>query len=537
MKNILFTLMLLALAAGVQGQNAPFNVHLEPMEIAGLPGLQAYAVGQHDGKWLLIGGRIDGLHRRQPFASFDPAGRNTRLYVVDPVAGQQWSASTSTLPLALQEQLASTNMQFYQDGPRLYLVGGYGFSAVSNDHVTFEQLTAVDVPGAIDAIVHQAPFTSFFRQISDLQFEVTGGRLAKIYDTYYLVGGQKFEGPYNPMGPTHGPGFVQQYTDQIRRFRIQDDGTTLVVSHLPAITDGDQLHRRDYNVVPQIMPDGQEGLTAFSGVFQKTVDLPYLNAVHIDSSGYAPAPGFNQYYNHYHCPTLPLFSTANQAMHTVFFGGIAQYYDSLGILVQDNNVPFVRTIARVTRLADGSMSEYKMPVEMPALLGASAEFIPAEGLPAWPNGVVQLDELPADSLLAGYIFGGIASTARNIFWVNTGTQSTADHRLFKVYLTKNTTINTHQINTQSTGTLRLQVFPNPNNGILGLRFHLTKVTPVQLRVVDKAGKTVIEETLLGLRQGENTINRQLSNIAIGATYFATLEIPGERATVKVIVQE
>ena len=46
-----------------------------------------------------------------------------------------------------------------------------------------------------------------------------------------------------------------------------------------------------------------------------------------------------------------------------FFGGIAQYYDSLGILVQDNNVPFVKTIARVTRDASGTMAEYKLPIE------------------------------------------------------------------------------------------------------------------------------------------------------------------------------
>jgi hypothetical protein len=54
-------------------------------------------------------------------------------------------------------------------------------------------------------------------------------------------------------------------------------------------------------------------------------------------------------------------------MHTVFFGGIAQYYDSLGILVQDNNVPFVKTIARVTRDASGTMAEYKLPIVMPTL--------------------------------------------------------------------------------------------------------------------------------------------------------------------------
>ena len=54
-------------------QTVPFNINIEPLNITGLGGLQAYAFGQHNGKWLIIGGRLDGLHRRQPFAAFDKA--------------------------------------------------------------------------------------------------------------------------------------------------------------------------------------------------------------------------------------------------------------------------------------------------------------------------------------------------------------------------------------------------------------------------------------------------------------------------------
>lgn len=85
----------------------------------------------------------------------------------------------------------------------------------------------------------------------------------------------------------------------------------------------------------------------FSGVFQPIVDLPYLNSVTIDSQGYTIDNSFQQYYNHYHCAVLPMYSASNNEMHNIFFGGIAQYYDDLGVLVQDNNVPFVKTIARV----------------------------------------------------------------------------------------------------------------------------------------------------------------------------------------------
>lgn len=412
----ILAILLIAFTSQGNAQTAPFHIAIEPMNISGLGGLQAYAWGQHNGKWLIIGGRLDGLHRRQPFAAFDVAGHNNQLIVVDPVAQQKWTAPLSSLPIGLQEQLSSTNMEFFQEGNYLYLVGGYGYSNTSADHITYPNLSAVKVPDVINAVINGTSFATNFRQITDTMFAVTGGYLNKINNTFYLTGGQKFIGRYNPMGPTHGPGFVQIYTNASRKFTIFDNGVTLSVTHLPAIVDAANLHRRDYNVVPQIMPTGQEGLTAFSGVFQVGVDLPYLNCVNIDSTGHTVNNAFSQYYNHYHCAHIPIYSASNNEMHTVFFGGIAQYYDSLGILVQDNNVPFVKTIARVTRDASGTMAEYKLPIAMPTLLGAGSEFIPINTLPHYSNEVFKLDNFTADTTLVGYIYGGISSTAANIFF-------------------------------------------------------------------------------------------------------------------------
>jgi hypothetical protein len=182
------------------------------------------------------------------------------------------------------------------------------------------------------------------------------------------------------------------------------------------------------------MPDGQEGLTAFSGVFQVNADLPYLNCVNIDSSGYSVNKDFSQYYNQYHCAHIPLFSSVSNEMHNIFFGGIAQYSDSAGVLVRNDNVPFVKTIAKVTRDRNGKMTENKLPVEMPAFLGAGSEFIPVRNLPKYENEVIKLDDIQPDSTLIGYIFGGINSTESEIFWSNNGTQSTANNSIFKVYL-------------------------------------------------------------------------------------------------------
>ncbi len=516
-------------------QTAPFKILLEPLNIPGLSGAQAYAFGQHNGKWLIIGGRLDGLHRRQPFASFDAAGHNNQLMVVDPVTKQKWSVPLTSLPAGLQEQLSSTNMEFFQEGDYLYLIGGYGYSNTAADHITYPKLTSVKMPDVIHAIINANSFSTFFRQITDEQFAVTGGYLNKIYNTFYLSGGQRFDGRYNPMGPDHGPGFSQIYTNAIRKFTINDDGVNLSVTHLPSVIDAVNLHRRDYNVVQQIMPNGQEGLTAFSGVFQVNADLPYLNCVNIDSTGYSVNNAFSQYYNHYHCAHIPLYSATANKMHNVFFGGIARYYDSAGILVQNNNVPFVKTIARVTREANGIMAEYKLPVEMPALLGAGSEFIPAGNLPRYNNEVLKLDEFTDDTTLVGYIYGGISSSAANIFFTNNGTQSSASSHIFKVYVIKNYTGVDQSPDAHSTGTLQMQVFPNPNDGNFVLKFNLKVAVDVKLSIYDAGGKLLESAVLKNLSIGGNTQYRKIKNFTAAGVYFITLETAYEKATQKIVI--
>lgn len=296
------------------------------------------------------------------------------------------------------------------------------------------------------------------------------------------------------------------------------------------------MHRRDYNAVPQILPDGTEGITAFSGVFQTTIDLPFLNSVTIDSLNYSVNNSFQQYYNHYHCAVLPLYSASNNEMHSVFFGGIAQYYDSLGTLVQDNNVPFVKTIARVTRDSDGVMSEFKLPIEMPSLLGTGAEFIPLLDVPHYTNEVIKLDELSADSTLVGYIFGGISSSAANIFFTNTGTQSVASNQLFKVYVLKNKTAGIHELNEQSVGTLKMQIYPNPSDGDFTVKFNLTQVAPTKITLLNMQGKIVEEKIITKVNLGENTYQRKLKNHELRGAFFVRIETAYETATQKVIIE-
>lgn len=515
--------------------SAPFRIALEPIDIPGLGGVQSYAFGQHDGKWLVLGGRLDGLHRRQPWATFDIAGHNTQLWVIDPASQQKWTANTSTLPSAIQEQLSSTNMQYHQEGKQLYCLGGYGYSASLGDHTTFDKLTAIHLPGVIAAITNGTDISPYFRQITDSQFQVTGGKLHSMGGKYYLLGGQKFLGRYNPMGPNSGPGFIQEYTNSIRVFSLQDDGETLTVQHLPSYTDSENLHRRDYNAVPQIMPDGSEGLTMFSGVFQHNADLPFLNSVDVDTSGYLVNDDFQQYYNHYHCPVLPIYSSEENEMHTIFFGGIAQFYDNNGTLVQDDNVPFVKTIARVTRDANGQMTEYKLPIEMPDYLGASAELIPQKDLPYFDNHVLKLDSLTADSTLVGHIFGGINSSDKNIFFINEGDLSTATPLLFRVYVIRDNIVGSDELNQPGLSSLNVRVFPNPSNGVLNVGFHLKEASNVKLTLHNTQGSVILSQTFPNVGAGEKNIRLELENLYSEESYLITLETQQELFTQKLIL--
>lgn len=154
-QTLIIAQMLLAIA-GAQAQT-PFTVTVEEIEFADAPAVQSFVHAQHDGKWLLLGGRTDGLHQRQPFASFLVEGNNTMVYVMDIEAGTVASANLDGLPPSVYEALQSTNQEFEQRGNTLYTMGGYGYSAEALDHVTFPYLTAIDVPALIAAVEWEKP--------------------------------------------------------------------------------------------------------------------------------------------------------------------------------------------------------------------------------------------------------------------------------------------------------------------------------------------------------------------------------------------
>lgn len=523
MKNLL---TLLALAAFSLINAQPYSVRLEAVNIANFGGVQSFAVGQHNGKILLVGGRLDGLHRRQPWASFDAAGHNNQLIVIDPASQAIWTSGLSSLPTTLQDQLKSTNMSFIQSDTVLYLIGGYGMNS-SGNHVTFNNLTAVNLPGVIQAVINQQSLATHFRYTTDANFKVTGSQLYKVYNDYYLVGGQLFDGVYNPMGPTHGPGFTQVYTNEVRRFSITDDGSTLSASFKSPYQHSTLLHKRDYNAVPTFH-NGNQGVLALSGVFQPTVDLPWTNAVYIDSTGFAEVANFTQYYNHYHSAKTYLYDSATATMHYYIYGGIAQYYLQNGSRVQDNDVPFVKTISHLRRTANGTLTETPLSVEMPDYLGAGAEFVPLESLDMYPNEIIDMTHFQGDSIAIGYIIGGIKSSAPNIFFINTGTESEATRVLYKVYLVKSTIGLGENNNTR-----KASIQPNPSRDVLNLK--LQRNAEIEfIQWIDASGK--ITETEIETALTEDELKLNVNDMARGVYTLQVIYRNGDSDSFKVAIQ-
>jgi hypothetical protein len=490
----------------IQGQSDfPYDVVLTPVTVSGLPGLHSYAFGQHNGKWLIIGGRKDGMHARQPFSAFPGSQNNTNIYVVDIATQQTWTASLNTLSTGIKEQLQSTNMNFYQDGNTLYIIGGYSYATSAVDYITHDKLTSIDVSGLIAAVVNNSGISSYFKQIINANFAITGGQLGKIGNEFYLVGGQRFDGRYNPM---NNPTFTQTYSNSIRKFEIDNSGTQLSISNYSTITDVVHLHRRDYNLLPQVFPNGELGYTISSGVFQINADLPFLYPVDIKASGYFPQTSFNQYLSNYHSGKAILYDATNNNMHNLFFGGISQYYYENGTLVQDDTVPFVKTISRTKRAVDGSLTEYKLPVEMPNLKGSGAEFIPNENLPHFSNEVIKLSEITATEFVIGHLFGGIQSSSTSAFTDNQTSLTSADPTVYEVKLVYNPTLSHDLIN--GSNPFSFLVYPNPAvNDTVNIQFNLPYLAELEYMVSSLDGKILSEGIIDGLKTGNNEMRFSL----------------------------
>lgn len=502
-----------------------FNLRLQPSSITSAPAVHSGAFGAYDNKWFFIGGRKNGLHGFQPPFAFPTSGVNDMIYVVDPVANQSWSASTATLPDDIREPITSSNMQFYLQDSTLYMAGGYGWKDSLQDFITWPTLTAVNIKGLMDAVISSQPIQPYFRQMTDTNMAICGAHLQKVDSVYYLVFGHRFNGTYNR---TDTAGFfVQTYSNEVRKFQIADDGTQLSIYAYSAVSDSDNFHRRDFNLLPLYDPYRGDGLLAYSGVFRKNADLPFFTPIEIYPDTVIVRNDFNQNLSQYHSAVCALYDSINFLQHHIFFGGMSMYYiDTLTQQqVADSMVPFVQTISDVARDVDLNYHEINAGIRMPALLGTNAYFLYDAAVPMFRKNFVHLNHL-AQHHRIGYIVGGIESPELNIS-VTDPSLSFASSRVFEVYIDTMLTA----LPEISNEVLNFVAYPNPASGQIQIEFELLRSQKVKAELLDMKGVLVKEICYQNLNAGKQKFLLNMESFSKGI-YHCVLTVNGSRKAIR-----
>lgn len=407
-------------------QDLPFQLSLEEVTQDELPGLHSFAFAHYEEWWIMIGGRINGLHGFFAATAFPEDKANTLLRLINPETGEMHTWAFDALNVPFKDALRATNPQYTRDGDWLYITGGYGKDQTQNKFITFPVLTAVNLPDFTTKMVQGQNPSSAFKQIELPAMRVCGGEMEKMGDYFYLVGGHDFSGLYNSNGP---PQFTQAYINEIRRFKIQNTETSLSISDYSAIHDENNLHRRDFSMAPVVLPDGRYAIVLYGGVFRPDADLPFYNPIYItENEPYTVDVQYAQVFSQYTCPVVPIYDAADKSMYSIFFAGLSAYYPENNQAVYDERVPFIKSISTFRRSANGQSLEYVMPVTFDALLGSNMIFVPDDAAPHFDNEVLKLQDMNGPTFV-GYLFGGIKADIPNI------TPSSASNRMFKVFIT------------------------------------------------------------------------------------------------------
>ncbi|HTS17149.1 MAG TPA: hypothetical protein VMP11_06215 [Verrucomicrobiae bacterium] len=435
----------------LSSNNVPFTVQIDQAPFSLPDGLQSFVVGTYMDKWLLLAGRINGLHGFNPGNNnFPPDTQNTTVFVVDvtsqTVATASLTNQASGLTQAQIDLLSVTAPQFFQSRTTLYVAGGYGIDTATTNFTTKPALTAINIPGLIHwvtAPTNGETAAQYIRQTFNPLFQITGGAMLQPSPKHaLLVFGQDFEGAATVTSDG-------TYSEQVRQFRIVTKGTNLSIvagTSLPATPNPD-FRRASLNVVP-IFAHGRPSYAAFSGGFTPT-DGIWTIPVEISAKGVATetsptnATTFMQAMNNWTCPTLELYSQKQSVSYSVLMGGISYGFFSGTNFETDPELPFINQVTTITRNKQGVYSQSLINAQYPVILstgsnpgnqllfGANAVFIPAPGLPVYKNGVLKYDKLGANAVLVGYIVGGIQSTLPN---TDTESDSAASPYIFTVTL-------------------------------------------------------------------------------------------------------
>jgi hypothetical protein len=508
------------------GKLPPFQLQLEAIKGTNIPGMHSFAFAQSGDKLLFIGGRTNGLHGLNNNDGFPGEHKNDNVVVIDTTTWNFYQADLNQLPKSIADPMRSTNMQYIQDSDYLYMIGGYGWDSIQEGYVTYSTLTAVHINKMIDAVVNAKPIAPFIRQVIDTNFTVCGGDLAKIGNDYYLLFGHNFNGRYDKPGSVL---FTQTYCNRIKKFNLNDNGTTITLSNFSYLVDTTNFHRRDLTTCPVVKPDGSYAIGAYGGVFKKEADRPYLEPIILSANGTTEIKTYQQQMSQYTCAVLPVYDASSKNMYTTFFGGISLHdYDAVtGLIKQDTLLPFINDVTTLTAAANGDMEETVLPLQLPGLLGCNAKFIINRNTSLYSNEVVDLKQLTAKPHLVGYIIGGIHAQKGN-FGISGSNTS-----IFRVYLTPVPSVG---IDDETSIIQHFTLFPNPATQHTVLEFTLKHTDHVKICLTDLAGKELQIITDQQLQKGAHKIPVDVSVYKTGL-YMCEVQCTKGKRVQKLVVRK
>jgi hypothetical protein len=202
----------------------------------------------------------------------------------------------------------------------------------------------------------------------------------------------------------------------------------------------------------------------------------------------------------------------DDAMHTVFLGGMGQYWfdEDAGLVQEDFLVPFIDDIAALTRASDGTITEVVLAARMPGLYGTNSQFFINPAVPVWPNGVIRLESLPGRTLV-GHIHGGITTEEQHPGW--TQGDSEAANEVFAVYVTPQPLAAEEG---PRAGTLALTApVPNPADATARLQLTVAAAATVSVELFDTVGRRVAVLFEGPLSRGDHAIDVDVASLAPG----------------------
>jgi len=374
---------------------------------------------------------INGINNPGGSAFGFPRNRfNEDVIVFNPQTGAMTLGSLTHLPDPLRTALLVSNASAWQDGSTLYLYGGYGPFLDESDWTTRDTIVAIDLDAVRDAVLTATPIPAgAFTVTTNPAAMVAGAHIVSLGDEFALIGGADFLGDYGENGIF--------YSEKMDIFDPSADPLTETLT----ISDGPNLHRRDMNAHPCMLPDGMGGVefgyaitgAVFDNIFPWTDPVTYRRG---DAAVVNHGNFFEQKMNIYECPSVSFWRASEDRNRFVMFSGIsANHYDrDTDTFTFDFLSPWTRQITEV-RMENGSFVDEIIMDDMTDPT-TNTELFLEHNIPVGPNGQVLLDQMPANEVLLGRIYGGLKASDEGHSAPFGGTVTTwASTSILDVYIT------------------------------------------------------------------------------------------------------